>query len=148
MLVLPFTWPVYLAGLLIAVTVSTRVRRQIEARGAALLVMIRMTAIGLAVFALHSFVDDGVTIGAAIAVKVGTVIALVVPWRATERAIAATSTLTAIAIVAFTAAVAVSRDAVWGAWVGLVAACALALGCAWWWSELWWVERPTRRVAQ
>lgn len=148
MLVLPFTWPVYLAGLLIAVTVSTRVRRQIEARGAALLVMIRMTAVGVAVFALHSFVDDGVTIGAAIAVKVGTVIALVVPWRATERAIAATSTLTAIAIVAFTAAVAVSRDAVWGAWVGLVAACALVLGCAWWWIELWWAERPARRVAQ
>lgn len=144
MLVLPFCWPVYIMGLLVALTVSTRARRQIEARGALVLVLIRFTAIAVAGFALVTLVDDGVTIETAIAVKLGTVIALLVPWRATERAIACTCTITALALSAFTASIALSREAVWGAWVGLCAACALLVGCAWWWIELACVERQRR----
>ena len=136
MAVLPFCWPVYLTGLMIALAVSTRVRTQIEARGALLLAMIRVCAIAVAGFALVALVDDGVTIETAVAVKVGTVVALLVPWRATERAIAATSAVVSAAIVAFTVMVAAAREAVWGAHVGVVAASAVFAGCVWWWIEL------------
>jgi hypothetical protein len=144
MAVIPFAWPPYLAGLLIALTASARVRKEIEARGMLLLVMIRFSAIALAAFALFALVDDGVTIGTAIAVKVGTVVALVVPWRGTERAIAATAALASAAIVVFTVMVANERLAVWGADVGVVAASAMFVGCAWWWIELWRAEARSR----
>jgi hypothetical protein len=101
-----------------------------------LLVLIRGCAIALAVFALVTLVDDGVTIETAIAVKVGTVIALLVPWRGTERAIASTSVVASAGVIAFTVIVASARYAVWGAYVGVVAACAMFVGCAWWWIEL------------
>jgi hypothetical protein len=141
MAIVPFAWPPYLVGLMITLTVSTQVRRQIESRGVLLLVLIRGTAIAVAVVALVALVDDGVTIETAVAVKVGTVIALLVPWRATERAIAATSAVTGFAIIAFTMMIALDRHAVWGASVGVVAASLLSIGCVWWWLELWWAER-------
>ena len=136
MAIIPFAWPPYLVGLMIALTVSTTVRKDIESRGAMLLVMIRGCAIAVAGVALVTLVDDGVTIETAVAVKVGTVIALLVPWRATEHAIAATSTVVSGALIVFTLAVAHARYAVWGAHVSVVAACALFVGCAWWWIEL------------
>ncbi|MFN0249257.1 MAG: hypothetical protein ACKV2T_20400 [Kofleriaceae bacterium] len=141
MAIVPFAWPPYLVGMMIALTVSTRVRRQIEARGVLLLVLIRGSAVAVAVVALVALVDDGVTIETAIAVKIGTVVALLVPWRATERAIAATSAVAASAIVAFTTLIAVDRHAAWGASVGVFAAGMLAIGGVWWWLELWWAER-------
>lgn len=136
MAIVPFTWPVYLAGLMIALTVSTHVRKEIESRGKLLLVMIRFSAIALAAFALVTLVDDGVTIETAVAVKVGTVVALLVPWRATERAIAATSAIVSATLIAFTAMLAFDRHSVWGAHVGVVAASSLFVGCVWWWVEL------------
>jgi hypothetical protein len=117
-------------------TVSTRVRREIESRGKLLLVMVRGCAIAVATFAMITLADDGVTIVTAVAVKVGTVVALLVPWRATERAIAATSVVVAAALIAFTLTIAHARYAVWGTYVGVVAACAMFVGCAWWCIEL------------
>lgn len=140
----PIAWPPYIAALLIALTAATRVRKEIEARGVTLLALIRFSAIALAGFALFSLVDDGVMIETAIAVKVGTVIALLVPWRGTERAIATTSVVTSAAIVAFTAWIASKTLAVWGAHVGVVCASALFVGCVWWWLELWWDARRLR----
>jgi hypothetical protein len=144
MAIIPFAWPPYIAALLIALTVSSRVRREIEARGVLLLALIRFSAIALAGFALVSLVDDGVMIETAIAVKVGIVIALLVPWRGTERSIAATSVVTSAALIAFTLIVANARYAAWGASVGVVSACALFAGCVWWWLELWWDARKMR----
>lgn len=136
MAIIPFAWPPYLAGVMIAMTVSTRVREEIESRGVMLLVLIRGTAIAVAAFALVSLLDDGATIATAVGVKVGTVVALLVPWRATERAIAATSAVTSAALIAFTVSIASARHAAWGASVGVLAACALFVGCTWWWIEL------------
>lgn len=147
MAIVPFTWPVYLVGVMIVWTVSTPVRNEIESRGKLLLVTIRFSAIALAGFALVALVDDGVTIETAVAVKVGTVVALLVPWRATERAIAATSAIVSAAVIAFTAMLAFDRHSVWGAHVGLVAASALFVGCVWWWVELLCVEARVKSPA-
>jgi|GEM_PF-5840410 len=147
MAIVPFAWPPYLAGLLIALTASTRVRREIESRGMLLLVMIRGCAIALAVFALFALVDDGVTIETAVAVKVGTVVALLVPWRGTERAIAGTSAVVSAALIVFTVIVASARHAVWGTYVGVFAASSLFVGCAWWWIEMV-VEMRTVRTSR
>lgn len=144
MAVIPFAWPPYIAALLIALTVSTRVRKEIESRGMLLLVLIRFSAIAVAVFALVTLVDDGVTIETAVAVKMGTVIALLVPWRGTERAIAGTSVVVAAAMIVFTAVIAAARYSVWGAYVGVFAACAMFVGCAWWWGELVCAERRVK----
>lgn len=144
MAVIPFAWPPYIAALLIALTVSTRVRKEIESRGMLLLVLIRFSAIAVAVFALVTLVDDGVTIETAVAVKMGTVIALLVPWRGTERAIAGTSVVVAAAMIVFTAVIAAARYSVWGAYVGVFAACAMFVGCAWWWGELLCAERRVK----
>ena len=145
MAVIPFAWPPYLAGLLIALTVSTRVRREIESRGVLLLVMIRGCAIALAVFALFALVDDGVTIETAVAVKVGTVVALLVPWRGTERAIAGTSAVVSAALIVFTAMVASARHAAWGTYVGVFAASSLFVGCLWWWIEMLCADARVKR---
>lgn len=145
MVIIPFAWPPYVAGILIALTVSSRVRKDIESRGVLLLAMIRFCAIALAAFALFALVDGGVTIETAVAVKVGTVVALLVPWRGTERAIAATSVVVAAALIAFTAMIANERYAVWGAYVGVLAASAMFVGCAWWWIELVVSEARVKR---
>ena len=144
---IPFAWPVYLVGVMIAMTVSSLVRKEIESRGKLLLVMIRFTSIAVAAFALLALVDDGVTIETAVAVKVGTVIALLVPWRATERAIAATSAIVSAALIAFTAMIALDRHAVWGAHVGVVAASLPFVGCVWWWVELLCAEARVKSSA-
>lgn len=144
MAVLPFAWPPYLAGLMIALVAMAAVRKDIEERGAWLLVLVRGTAIGVAVVALVTLADDGVTMETAIAVKVGTVVALLVPWRATEQAIAATASVVAASIVAFTFAIANARLTVWGAWVGVAAASAMLVGCVWWWIELRIAARRVR----
>ncbi|MGE3762681.1 MAG: hypothetical protein AB7L94_10525 [Kofleriaceae bacterium] len=145
MAIVPVAWPPYLAGLMIALTVSSTVRREIEARGALLLVMIRFSAIAVAGWALVALVDDGVTIATAIAVKIGTVVALLVPWRATERAIAATSVVTSAALIVFAWLLAHDRHAVWGAYASVIAASSLFVGCVWWWVELWCAEARVKR---
>jgi len=147
MAIIPFAWPPYLAAVMIAITVSTRVRKEIESRGALLLVLVRFSAIAVAAFALLTLVDDGVTIETAIAVKVGTVVALLVPWRGTERAIAGTSVVVSAALIAFTAMIAHERYAVWGAYLAVVAASSLFVGCTWWWVELLCAERRVKRSA-
>jgi hypothetical protein len=144
MAIIPFAWPPYLAAMFIAFTASARVRKEIEARGAQLLVLIRVSAIALAVFALVALVDDGVTIEAAIAVKVGTVVALVVPWRGTERAIAMTSVVVSVGLILFTGGIALEPHAVWGAYAGLACASSLFVGCVWWWVELWCADRRVK----
>lgn len=136
MVIVPFSWPVYLAGLMIALTVSTTIRREIESRGACLLAMIRFSALAVVGFALVTLVDDGATIATAVAVKLGTVIALLVPWRGTEMAIATTSVVVSAVLVAFTAMIALEPLAVWGAHVGVIGASSLFVGCVWWWVEM------------
>ncbi len=143
MVIIPFTWPVYLAGVMIAISVSSRIRAQIEARGKLLLVMVRFTAISVAACALFAAIREGVTIETAIAVKAGTVIALLVPWRATERAIAATCVFVALGAIAWTAIIALDPKAVWGAHVGVVGAVALFVGSVWWWVELFVSDHKT-----
>jgi len=132
----PYAWPPYVVGLMIALVASARVRGVIEARGALLLALVRFVAIAVAGFALVSLLDDGVMIETAVAVKISTVIALLVPWRGTEAAIATTSVVTAAGIAVFTALVARDPLAVWGAFVGVGAACVLLVGCVWWWIEV------------
>jgi hypothetical protein len=144
MAIIPFAWPPYLAALMIALTVSTTVRKEIESRGALLLVLIRFSAVAVAGFALVTLVDDGVTIETAIAVKTGTVVALLVPWRATERAIASTSVLVSAALIVFTGLIACEPRAVWGAHVGVLAASSMFVGCVWWWVELWCSDRAIK----
>jgi hypothetical protein len=147
MAAIPFTWPMYLAGVMIAMTVSSTLRKEIESRGTLLLVMIRFTAIAVAAFALLALVDDGLTIETAVAVKVGTVMALLVPWRGTERRIAATSAIASAAMIAWTTMIALDRHSVWGAHVGVFAASSLFVGCVWWWVELLCAEARVKQPA-
>ncbi len=142
MVMIPFMWPPYVAGVLIALAAAAR-GEAVRGYGSALFMLIRISAFGLGGSLLFEMIDG--QLGAEALIVVGlAVLAFMATWREpTERAVAAISAMAATGTFALTLAIALERFAVWGAYVGVIAAGVLLAGTLAWCLEV--IVRPTGR---
>ena len=145
MVMVPFLWPVYLVGLLIALAAAVR-PEAIAVRGTALFMLIRGSAIGLAGAMLFEILDGNIGVEALVVIAI-CVAAFGVTWRRpTEVAVAGVSVLAAGGSFAFTLVLSSARLSAWGAHVAAIAAGVLALGTVAWLGEALWARRVARIV--
>jgi hypothetical protein len=131
MAAVPFLWPAYVVGVLIALA-ATCAPAAIRGNGLALFILIRTSAAGVGAAAILEIIETGAPGEAVIALVISCIV-FATTWRdATERAVAAVSLLAAVATFALTLAIALQRLAVWGATIGAIAAGILVLGTLCW----------------
>ncbi|MBA3453774.1 MAG: hypothetical protein H0T42_11835 [Deltaproteobacteria bacterium] len=142
MVMVPFVWPVYLVGMLIALAAGTH-RDAVRIYGAALFLLLRVTAFGVGGCVLFEIIDGQIGGEAVLIIGIAWLV-FAATWRTpTDRAVAANSALAAAGSFAFTLAVALERLAVWGAHVAVVAAGVLLAGTLAWCLETLVRPRPT-----
>lgn len=139
---IPFVWPPYLVGVVVALAAAAHERGD-RGSGASLFMLIRITAFCVGASTLFEMIDH--QLGAeGLIVIVLAVLVFMATWRPlTERAVAANSAVAAAGSFAFTLAVALERLAVWGAYVGVIAAGVLLAGTLAWCLET--LVRPSGR---
>jgi len=143
MAVFPFAWPPFLVGMFVALAAGPR-PEAVTGYGAALFLVIRVSAVGLAGSVLLAMLDAQIAAEGVLAIAIS-IAAFAVTWRRpTEVAVAGISVLAAGGSFAFTLALAHARLAVWGAHVAAAAAGALVLGALWWLGEALWARRVAR----
>ncbi len=144
-LVLPWVWPLYLGGVLIACAAAAARSHSQRGHGAALFWMVRGCAAVVCVLAVKAVIDGEVAAAIVLVIAVAFVVAT---WRApTEVAIVSVSVLVASLVALWGLVLASDPKAVWGAYVTVVAAGGLLLGTLWWWGEAcvgWWRIRHGR----
>lgn len=139
MVMVPFLWPVYLVGMVIALAAGTH-RDAVRVYGTALLVVLRVSAFVVAGSVVFEMIDAQVGLEAMVVVAVAGLV-FAATWRPpTELAVAGNSALAATGSFAFTLAVALERLAVWGAYVAVIAAGVLLAG-----TLAWCLETLVRR---
>lgn len=143
MVVFPFVWPPYLVGMFVALAAGAR-PEAVGSYGAALFLVIRVSAIALAGSMVFEMIEHQIWREALIAIAIS-IAAFAVTWRRpTEVAVAGVSVLAAGGSFVFTLAIAFARLAVWGATVAAIAAGALVVGTLWWFGEALWARRVAR----
>lgn len=143
MIMVPFLWPPYLVGMLVALAAGAK-PDAVGGYGTALFMLIRVSAVGLAGSLMLEMLDGQIGAEALVVIAI-CVAAFAVTWRRpTEVAVAGVSVLAAGGSFAFTLAVSLERLAVWGAHVAAIAAGVLALGTVAWLGEALWARRVAR----
>jgi len=142
MVMVPFLWPPYLVGMMVALAAAGH-ENGARAYGTGLFMLIRISAFGVGGSLLFEMIDG--QLGAEGLIVVGiAVLAFLATWREpTERAVAANSAMAAAGSFAFTLAIALERLAVWGAYVAVIAAGVLLAGTLAWCLET--LVRPSGR---
>lgn len=131
MVMVPFLWPPYLVGMFVALAAGAHADA-VRVYGTSLLILLRVGAFGVGGCVLIEMIDGHIGASAVIVIGVSFVV-FMATWRPpTERAVAANSALAAAGSFAFTLALALERLAVWGAYVGAIAAGVLLAGTLAW----------------
>ena len=143
MVMVPFLWPPYLVGLVVALAAATR-PDAIAGRGTGLFMLIRVSAVGLGGSMMFEMLDGQLGVEGLLVIVI-CIAAFAVTWRPpTEVAVAGVSVLAAGGSFAFTLALSLERLSVWGAHVAAIAAGVLALGTVAWFGEALWARRVAR----
>lgn len=131
MVMVPFLWPPYLVGMMVALAAAAR-ENGARAYGTGLFMLIRISAFGLGGSLLFEMIDGQVGAEGLIVIGIAA-LAFLATWREpTERAVATNSAMAAAGSFAFTLAIALERLAVWGAYVAVIAAGVLLAGTLAW----------------
>ncbi|HEY4183132.1 MAG TPA: hypothetical protein VGM90_40190 [Kofleriaceae bacterium] len=137
-------WAWVLAGMVTAIIACSTSRAAIERRGAFILMVLRGLSIGVVVDALIVMSDHGPSL---LAIGIGVVavlVAVALPWRATELLVILICTVFAATFAVVMTLLALDRDILWGATFTAVVAWTHAVGGVWWLAEAWRAPLPTR----
>lgn len=130
-------WAWVLAGIVTAIIACSTTRAAIERRGAFILMVLRGLSIGIVIDALVVMSDNGVTMLPIAVGAVAVLIAVALPWRATELLVIVICTLFGATFAVLMTALALDKDILWGAAFTAGVAWLHTLAGVWWLIEAW-----------
>lgn len=130
-------WAWALAGMVTAIIACSTTRGAIERRGAFILMVLRGLSIGIVVDALIVMSDHGPSLAATGVGLLAVVVAVALPWRATELLVILVCTVFAATFAVVMTLLAMDRDILWGASITAAVAWIHAVGGVWWIGEAW-----------